>query len=162
MNTHFSIINKPQVISTSVFILMNLALSAISVISIFSGGSKVWLVPFIVFTLFVVQGFRMAKSIFSYGIDVSGDTVTFPAGSSQDGTEYSFAVDELYDIILRNEKGKVLDPVRDHLRRAKVIFILKDGREAVFSPGYINCGQFLKLKKGLLKDADKQNSVSLS
>ena len=153
MNRHFSVISKRGATAASLFVLINIALFSASLAMRVSGGSRLWLLPLIVFAVLFLISIMVLISVLTAGIDVKNGTVIMPDLDASKGKLPKFQVEEIAEIFLRNGEGKTLNPDKDSLVGARIVFALKDGAEEIYYPVAITAKQFEKIQSGMLKTA---------
>ena len=150
MNKHFSIVNRRSVIYVTVLMLVLIALLGVC-LSFALKGSKLWFIGVVIFGGLLLFGVLITRSVLDAGIDVIRGTVILPdLKHPERGKVPAFHVSDLEDIDLFTLDGKELDPAKDKLTGAKVVFSLKDGDTKEYFPLSITKKQFEKLRRGML------------
>ena len=150
MNKHFSIVNKRSVIYVAILMILLIALLGVS-LSFALKGSKLWYAGVVIFGGLLLFAILIAKSVLDAGIDVIRGTVILPdLKHPERGKVPAFNVSELEDVGLATFDGKALDPSKDKLSGAKVIFSLKNGETKEYFPLSITKKQFDRLRRGML------------
>ena len=149
MNAHFPIVNMRGLITAICFTLLNIVLFSISLSMRLGGGSRLWLIPVIVFAVFFLISIMVLISVLRAGIDVKDGTVIMPDLDPSKGKQPKFQIDELTEIHLENGDKKILDPYKDNLVGARFVFTLQDGRQEIYYPVAVTSKQFEKVKTGM-------------
>lgn len=149
MNAHFPIVNMRGLITAICFTLLNIVLFSISLSMRLGGGSRLWLIPVIVFAVFFLISIMVLISVLRAGIDVKDGTVIMPDLDPSKGKQPKFQIDELTEIHLENGDKKILNPYKDNLVGARFVFTLQDGRQEIYYPVAVTPKQFEKVKTGM-------------
>lgn len=150
MNKHFSIVNRRSVVYVTIGMLLLIALLGVC-LSFALKGSKLWFIGVVIFGGLLLFGVLIARSVLDAGIDVIRGTVILPdLKHPERGKVPAFHVSDLEDIGLFTLDGKELDPAKDKLTGAKVVFSLKDGDTKEYFPLSITKKQFEKLRRGMI------------
>lgn len=150
MNKHFSIVNRRSVVYVTIGMLLLIALLGVC-LSFALKGSKLWFIGVVIFGGLLLFGVLIARSVLDAGIDVIRGTVILPdIKHPERGKVPAFHVADLDDVCLCTLGGEKLDPDRDRLAGAKVVFYLKDGQTREYFPLSITKKQFDRLRRGML------------
>lgn len=149
MNAHFPIVNMRGLITAICFTLLNIVLFSISLSMRLGGGSRLWLIPVIVFAVFFLISIMVLISVLRAGIDVKDGTVIMPDLDPSKGKQPKFQIDDLMEIHLENGDKKILNPYKDNLVGARFVFTLQDGRQEIYYPVAVTPKQFEKVKTGM-------------
>lgn len=150
MNAHFAVINKRGAITAGALVFLSIVLFSVSAAQFFSGGSKFWLVPLIIFVILFILAIMILVSVLTAGVDIRDGVVIMPDLDPSKGKQPKFRIGNLQDIRLRNGEGQDLNPATDSLLGARIVFLLSDGDEEIYYPVGITPAQFEKLKNGML------------
>lgn len=151
MNAHFPIVNLRSLLAAVCFTLLNIALFSVSLAMRLGGGSRLWLIPLIIFAVFFLISIMVLVSVLRAGIDVKDGTVIMPDLDPSKGKQPKFQIDELTEIHLENGDKKILDPYNDSLVGARFVFTMKDGRQEIYYPVAVTAKQFEKVKTGMFE-----------
>lgn len=150
MNKHFSIVNRRSVIYVAILMLLLIALLGVC-LSFALKGSSLWYIGVVIFGGLLLFGVLITRSVLDAGIDVIRGTVILPdLKHPERGKTPAFHVSELEDVGLSTYDGKELDPSKDKLSGAKVVFYLKAGDTKEYFPLSITKKQFDRLRRGML------------
>ena len=150
MNAHFPVVNMRGMITAICFTLLNIVLFSFSLAMQLGGGSRLWLIPIIIFAVFFLISIMILVSVLRAGIDVKDGTVIMPDLDPSKGKQPKFQIDELTEIHLENGDKKILNPYKDNLVGARFAFALQDGRQEIYYPVAVPPKQFEKVKTGML------------
>lgn len=153
MNRHFSVISKRGAVTAALFTLINIVLFSLSLAMRLGGGSRLWLLPIIVFAVLFLFSIMILVSVLSAGIDIKNGTVIMPDLDASRGKQPKFQIEELKDICLQDEDGNTLNPNQDSLIGARIVFLLEDGSEEIYYPVSITPKQFENIRSGMLEEA---------
>ncbi|MEE0741887.1 MAG: hypothetical protein U0M21_06370 [Emergencia sp.] len=149
MNAHFSVINKRGALVTGLSMFLCIVLFSISVAGLFGGGTKLWLVGFILSAIVFLICLVIMISVLTAGIDIKNGIVIMPDLDPSKGKQPKFRIEELQAVDLKDGEGNILNPRTDSLLGARIVFALKDGREEIYYPMAITANQFEKIKDGM-------------
>lgn len=150
MNKHFSIVNKRSVVYVTIGMLLLIALLGVC-LSFALKGSKLWFIGVVIFGGLLLFGVLIARSVLDAGIDVIRGTVILPdIKHPERGKVPAFHVADLEDVCLCTLGGERLDPDKDKLAGAKVVFSLRNGETREYFPLSITRRQFDRLRRGML------------
>lgn len=150
MNRHFSIINRRSVIFVTALMLLLIALLGVS-LSFALKDSKLWYAGVVIFGGLLLFFILIVRSVLDAGIDVIRGTVILPdIEHPEKGKVPSFHVSDLDDVCLCTLGGERLDPDKDKLAGAKVVFSLRNGETREYFPLSITRRQFDRLRRGML------------
>ena len=150
MNKHFSIVNRRSVIYVTIGMLLLIALLGVC-LSFALKGSKLWYAGVVIFGGLLLFFILIVRSVLDAGIDVIRGTVILPdIEHPEKGKVPSFHVSDLDDVCLCTLGGERLDPDKDKLAGAKVVFSLRNGETREYFPLSITRRQFDRLRRGML------------
>lgn len=138
-------------IAASVLLLINITLFSVSLAKIIGGGSRLWLIPVIIFIVLFIISVMILVSVMTAGIDIKDGTVILPDLDPSKGKQPKFNIKALRDVQLRNGEGRVLDPGKDNLVGARIAFLLDDNSVELYYPVSITPRQFEKIRTGMLE-----------
>lgn len=150
MNKHFAVINKKATILSAIFIFINIVAFTFSFYKISSGGSKLWIIPAVIFIGLFIIGIMIITSVLTAGIDVKADMVILPDQDPRNGKVPKFNIEQLSSIELCNENGPI-DFDRDSLSGARIIFHLSNDETEQYYPVYITKKQYESIKNGMME-----------
>ena len=160
MNKHYPIISKRGALCAGLFLFINLCLLSLFLALFLQGGSRIWLLPLIIFIVFALFGLFILVSVLRAGIDIQNGIVILPDVNGVKGNIPKFSIEDLLDIVLRDCDGKTLDPDSDSLIGARFVFILKEEAEEIYYPVAVTSKQFHATRRGMLSDAEAARRLS--
>ena len=137
MSRKFNVINKKALFLSFLLMAVNTGIAGVSIGRLLDGGSRLWLIPFIIFGTFLLFSVLIMMRIVSAGFEVRKNQVIVPGVDVRHGGNAVFDLHELDCVGLCNGDGISLDPETDSLRGARVRFHLKDGRNVDYYPAAI-------------------------
>lgn len=150
MNKRFSVINKRGLVFSAAIMGIFGILSGVSLAKMLSGSSNFWLLGVIVFVTLMIISALVITLVVTAGVEVKSNMVILPDPDPKKGKTARFNLDELSSIDLQDGDGKVLDPDKDSLIGARVIFHLKDGRQEQYYPVKITKKQYKSIETGMM------------
>ncbi len=149
MNKHFSVVSTKSAVFCSGLTAFNIILFSICLVLVLTGGSKLWIIPVVIFVILTMICIMILMSVLIAGVDIKDDMVILPDEDPKNGKVPKFNIHELKSIELHNSDGPI-SPEDDSLTGARVVFILSNGKHEQYYPVGITMNQYYKLKDGMM------------
>ena len=132
MQGHFSVINKRGFITSCILIFISILGFAYSLFRQVGGGSKLWIVPLILFACFALISLLILRGVATAGVDVQNGQVIFAAAGGNGLRAPQFSLSDLESVQLYNSDGPIANPESSVLAGAKVVFTTKNDQQFVY------------------------------
>lgn len=162
MKKHFYVINKKALVLCFISIIVNMFISVMAIVKLTQGGSRLWLIPIIIFVTFVLITMLILIQVTSSGVDVKDNVVVaVDADKPEKGRCALCNLDDIKAVDLQDAEGNSMDLENKHLSGGRVTFILKDRTKKQYYPMYITKRQFEAIKNGIDKLIKERNNEKL-
>lgn len=162
MKKHFYVINKKALALCFIAIVVNMFISVMAIVKLMQGGSRLWLIPIIIFVTFILITMLILIQVTSSGVDVKDNVViAVDADKPEKGKCALCNLDDIRTVDLQDGEGNSMDLESKSLSGGRVTFILKGGTKRQYYPMYITKRQFEAIRDGIEKLIKERNNEKL-